>query len=256
MKYKISQPQYIYEPGQRSNQEDSLYPLPGQLTPGQQFFILCDGMGGHDSGEIASSTVCESMGAYITGKLESAVPFSRQLFDEALEYAYSALDARDNPDSVKKMGTTMTFLMFCREGAFAAHIGDSRIYQFRPGIAEPIFKTRDHSLVNDLILLGELTEEQARHSRSRNIITRAIQPGKDNRTNADVRLLTDILPGDWFYMCTDGMLEQMDDDELCSIITDPLLTDGEKRSHLTEKTSGNRDNHTAFLIHVTDVAES
>lgn len=251
MRYVLSQPLSVHELGQRKNQEDSLYPLPGQLTPEQPFFILCDGMGGHASGEVASLTVCDVMGGYLSDRLSSGARFNRQLFDDALAAAYSALDARDNPETVRKMGTTMTFLMFCDEGAFVAHIGDSRIYQFRPGVAGPLFRTRDHSLVNDLVMLGELTEEEARNSPNRNVITRAVQPGVGNRTNADVAMLGDVRPGDWFYMCSDGMLERMDDAELGSILTSPDMTDAEKRDLLIVKTAGNCDNHTAFMIHVT-----
>ena len=255
MKYILSRPVGIHELGQRSNQEDSLYPSIESLDSNQRFFILCDGMGGHESGEVASSTVCECMGSYLAEHISAGEPFTQQMLENALDYAYTGLDSKDNPEAVKKMGTTMTFLMFHNEGVTAAHIGDSRIYQFRPGVSEPLFKSRDHSLVNDLILLGELTEEEALTSKNKNVITRAMQPGIENRAKADITLLTDIKPGDWFYMCSDGMLEQMDDDELCSILTDSKLSDEQKKELLIKKTSGNKDNHTAFLIHILEVKD-
>ena len=255
MKYILSKPVGIHELGQRSNQEDNLYPSIESLDSRQRFFILCDGMGGHESGEVASSTVCECMGSYIAEHTSAGKPFSQKMFEDALDYAYAGLDSKDNPEAVKKMGTTMTFLMFHNEGVTAAHIGDSRIYQFRPGIQEPLFKSRDHSLVNDLILLGEITEEEARTSKNKNVITRAMQPSIENRAKADITLLTDIKPNDWFYMCSDGMLEQMDDVELGSILTGSKLTDEQKKELLINKTSGNKDNHTAFLIHVVDVVD-
>lgn len=255
MKYVLSQPISIQEIGQRSNQEDSFYPPVDLLTDGQRFFILCDGMGGHESGEVASSTVCECMGHYLDEHLSAGEQFSNLMFENALSAAYDGLDSKDKPDAVKKMGTTMTFLMFHDEGVTTAHIGDSRIYQFRPGVEEPLFRSRDHSLVNDLIMLGELTEEEARTSRNKNVITRAMQPGIDNRAKADMTLLTDIKPGDWFYMCSDGMLEEMDDAVLGGILTDPSMTDDEKRELLIRRTQSNRDNHTAFIIHVLDVTD-
>ena len=255
MKYVLSQPICIHEIGQRANQEDSFYPPVELLTDGQRFFILCDGMGGHDSGEVASSTVCECMGLYLNEHLSAGEHFSNQMFEDALSAAYSGLDSKDKPDTVKKMGTTMTFLMFHDDGVTTAHIGDSRIYQFRPGLKEPLFRSRDHSLVNDLIMLGELTEEEARTSRNKNVITRAMQPGVENRAKADMTLLTDIKPGDWFYMCSDGMLEEMDDAVLGGILTDPSMTDEEKRELLIRRTQSNKDNHTAFIIHVLDVSD-
>lgn len=255
MKYVLSQPISIHEIGQRANQEDSFYPPVELLTDGQRFFILCDGMGGHDSGEVASSTVCECMGLYLNEHLSAGEHFSNQMFEYALSAAYAGLDSNDKPDTVKKMGTTMTFLMFHDDGVTAAHIGDSRIYQFRPGQKEPLFRSRDHSLVNDLIMLGELTEEEARTSRNKNVITRAMQPGIENRAKSDMTLLTDIKPGDWFYMCSDGMLEDMDDAVLGGILTNPSMTDEEKRELLIRRTQSNRDNHTAFIIHVLDVTD-
>lgn len=252
MEYIIAKPLSIHELGQRANQEDSLYPVSSALNDGSRFFILCDGMGGHESGEVASSTVCEAMGSCFTANPMNGM-LKREQFEQALNAAYDALDAKDNPDTEKKMGTTMTFLCLHSGGVTAAHIGDSRIYQIRPGESLPIFRTRDHSLVNDLIRLGEMTEEEARTSKNRNIITRAMQPSQERRAKADISLLTDVRPEDWFYMCSDGMLEQMEDSELVSILTDPSKSDEEKRQILIDRTTGNKDNHTAFLIHVLDV---
>lgn len=256
MEYKISKPIIIHEIGQRTNQEDSFYPSAGSLTDGQRFFILCDGMGGHECGEVASSTVCECMGTYLSEHLAAGEPFSNQMFEHAIMAAYYGLDAKDNPDAVKKMGTTMTFVMLHKDGVTAAHIGDSRIYQFRPGMKQPIFKSRDHSLINDLIRLGELTEEEAKTSKNKNVITRAMQPNQESRSHADVTMITDVKAGDWFYMCSDGMLEQMDDVELGQILTDEKMTDEEKKDLLIKETAGNKDNHTAFLIHILEVIDA
>lgn len=253
MKYVIANPLAIHEIGQRTNQEDSLFPIGTDLNDSSRLFILCDGMGGHDSGEVASSTVCETMGAFLTAGLTGG-QLTTGLFEQALNSAYDALDAKDDPMTVKKMGTTMTFLCFHSAGVTAAHMGDSRIYQIRSGESRPVFKTYDHSLINDLIRIGEMTEEEARTSQNRNVITRAMQPNQERRSKADIRLLTDVRPGDWFYMCSDGMLEQMEDSEIISILTDSSKSDEEKRQTLIEQTAGNKDNHTAFLIHVLDVS--
>lgn len=249
MKYRLSHPLYIHELGQRQNQEDSLFPTRPELNAASRLFILCDGMGGHDSGEIASATVCKAMAGFFR---ENPVkgPLGNEQFGKALNAAYDALDAIDGQESFKKMGTTLAFLCFHSAGVTAAHIGDSRIYQIRPGERRPLFRTRDHSLVNDLVRIGEMTEQEALTSASRNIITRAMQPHQEHRSMADTRILTDVRPGDWFYMCSDGMLEQMDDDELVGILSDTSKSDKEKRQILLDLTEGNRDNHTAFLIHV------
>ena len=77
-----------------------------------------------------------------------------------------------------------------------------------------VFCTRDHSLVNDLIRVGELTPEEAKLSKQKNVITRAMQPNMERHPKADVYHTADIKKGDYFYMCSDGMLEQMEDENI------------------------------------------
>lgn len=250
MKY-ILKPLSIYELGQRTNQEDSIYPEMGKATPDDRLFIVCDGMGGHDSGEIASQTVCKTMSQYVLSYLSSEDTFTTEQFNQALSAAYDALDEKDN-GATKKMGTTMTFLKFHREGCLLAHIGDSRIYHIRPS-KKDLFHTKDHSLVNDLVDIGELTPEEAKTSNQKNVITRAMQPNLDKRPKADIKHITDIRPGDYFFMCSDGMLEETEDSDLLNILSDPETSDEGKLEILTKVSENNRDNHSAYLIHVMDV---
>ncbi|MCM1452086.1 MAG: protein phosphatase 2C domain-containing protein [Clostridium sp.] len=256
----------IWEFGQRvdkdgnPHQEDSLYPQFGKATDADRLFILCDGMGGHDAGEVASATVCEEMGKSVSSALNAGADFSRAVFDNALDAAFKGLDAKDaHPESKKKMGTTMTFLMLSDDGAFVAHIGDSRVYHIRPGkdgastlIAH---KTYDHSLVNNLVSIGELTPEQAKTFPQKNVLTRAMQPHLDRRPKADVYTTADVRPGDYFYMCSDGMLEDMDDSRICEIFSEAGGSDDEKLSALKNETKDNQDNHTAFVVHILDVVK-
>lgn len=262
MKYKIKV-RSIWEFGQRKDsagnphQEDSLFPLHGEAKESDRLFILCDGMGGHDAGEVASSTVCESMANYIISKRPDAEgPFEEEDINGAVEAAYVELDAKDTGSS-KKMGTTMTMLKFWDGGYYAAHMGDSRIYHIRPGHDESdttiIFRTEDHSLVNTLVKIGEITPEEAKTHRHKNVITRAMQPGEENRDKADIHKGTDIKGGDWFYMCSDGMLEHMDDDNLKWIFSDEGGDIDRKAENLREATKENRDNHTAFIIRIEKV---
>lgn len=249
-------PYSIHELGQRQNQEDSMFPAYGKSTSNDRLFILCDGMGGHEKGEVASATVCEAMSQTILSHWNPEEPLSDDLLLQAIEDAYDALDAKDNGEA-KKMGTTMTFLCFHSEGATVAHIGDSRVYQLRPAKgdtpAEIIFKTRDHSLVNDLIKIGEITEEEAKNHPQNNVITRAMQPCQERRSKADIAHLTDIQAGDYFYMCSDGMLEQTSDENLLYIITKPKAKDEQKVEMLRDVTKDNKDNHTAHLIYINKV---
>jgi len=241
----------VHELGQRSNQEDSLYPDKGRSPFSSDLYILCDGMGGHEKGEVASSTVCTVMSEYIARHSREDNVFTESDFQAALNAAYDKLDTFDD-DSLKKMGTTMTFLRFHKDGCLAAHIGDSRIYQVRPVTKEILFKTRDHSLVNDLVAIGEITEEEARTHKQRNVITRAIQPGQERRANADIANITDIEPGDYFFMCSDGILERMTDANLVNILS-MKKPDEKKRDIIISVTEDNKDNHTAHIIRVQSI---
>jgi serine/threonine protein phosphatase PrpC len=251
MKIKILQPQAIHELGKRENQEDTIYPQLGSATISDRLFIVCDGMGGHEKGEVASQTVCSALTEYISNNCKADEPLSDYTFTAALEYAFSKLDEKDN-NSIKKMGTTLTFLCLHRGGCIVAHIGDSRIYHIRPSESRLLYKSRDHSLVFDLYQAGEISYDEMKTSPQKNIITRAMQPGKDNRVKADIVHITNVRSGDYFYLCSDGMLEQMTDDELISILHGKM-SDEAKRNQLITATADNSDNHSAYLIHIENV---
>ena len=246
----------LQELGQRQNQEDSLYPALGQSTNDDRLFILCDGMGGHEKGEVASATVCETMSKTLFSMWKPTQPLTDDMFQKALDAAYDALDAKDHGEE-RKMGTTMTFVCLHADGVTVAHIGDSRIYQVRPASgnnpAKIVFRTQDHSLVNDLVRVGEITEEEAKHHPQKNVITRAMQPCQEYRAKADIEHLVDVQAGDYFYMCSDGMLEETSDENILNILTVSDRTDEQKIETLRGITEENKDNHTAHLIHILEV---
>lgn len=268
MKYKL-EIRSIWEYGQRKDeagnphQEDSLFPRHSEFKESDRVFILCDGMGGHAAGEVASATVCEAMSQKLL-PLAAQEPF-RFCDDDmraAVTAAYDALDALDSGTSGKgKMGTTMTALVLHDGGATIAHMGDSRVYHIRPGKGREetqiLFQTRDHSLVNDLVAVGEITAEEAKTHPQRNVITRALQPHMEQRSRPDIaKTIVDIRPGDYFYLCSDGMLEIMDDNALRFNFSDTTGDIDSKVKLLTTATSQNRDNHTAILVHVLEVEDA
>ena len=215
MKFKIYRPLSIFELGFRSNMEDCIYPAHGDATDKDRLFILCDGMGGHENGEVASDTVCRVMSDYI--KSHACEYVTDKTIKAALYAAIEELNTLDRGD-LRKMGTTMTLLCFHRGGCLAAHIGDSRIYHIRPEERRIMYKSRDHSLVYDLYMAGEISREDMATYHRKNVITRAIMPNQDERPKADIVHITDIKAGDIFYMCSDGMLEQTDDDGLVNVL--------------------------------------
>lgn len=256
MKFKLKA-YSIWEQGHyRGNQEDSIYPAYGEITDNDRLFILCDGMGGHDHGEVASAAVCEAMSKYVNAYANEDGEFSDEILKGAVTAGLDALDEKDT-GAEKKMGTTMTFLKFHKDGVTIAHIGDSRVYHIRPGNnaedTQILFQTRDHSLVNDLIKIGELTEEEAKTSKQKNVITRAMQPKMERRPKADIMHVEDVRPGDYFFMCSDGMLDQMENNNLKFIFSKPKTSDRDKIEMLKGASDDSHDNHSAHIIHVIDV---
>lgn len=253
MNIKILKPQSYSAIGQKSNQEDSMFPLFGKATEDTRVFLVCDGMGGHENGEVASACVTKTIGDITAACPLCSTTEMKACFEKALQQAYCNLDELDKSESERKMGTTLTFLAICTDGALVAHIGDSRVYQLRPGKGV-VFQTRDHSLVNDLIAAGELSEDKARTFPQRNVITRAIQPHQEYPAKAAYNILTDVRKGDVFFLCCDGVLEQLDNNDLSTYLLNskPL----EERIATIEKECkerATRDNNTAYLIEVSSV---
>ena len=254
---KLYQPLAINELGRRKNQEDSIYPVLGETSSSQRVFVVCDGMGGLDKGEVASEVVSKTIGRMAETILEMTSHFTEADFMHCLMAAYDALDAVD-PSKEASMGTTMTFLCFHKEGCLAAHIGDSRIYHLRPWRGHEkgvLYRSRDDSLVQQLYERGEISYEEMRTSPRKNIILKAMQPHGNGRSLATLKHITDIRPGDYFYLCTDGMLERMDEEGIIDILNDSQLTETEKRQRFIEATAANGDNHSAYLIQVKDVEQ-
>lgn len=253
MKIKIYQPLAIHELGKRANQEDSIYPIMGKATENDHLFLLCDGMGGHEHGEVASQSICKSLSSFLLQHAVASEGLEDKLLSDALAYAYEELDKLAIAGDTRQMGTTLTLLYFHSNGCTAAHIGDSRIYHLRPSSHTILYKSRDHSLVYDLYQAGELTYEEMKTFPQKNVITRAMIAGDRNHPKPDVIHISDIQPGDYFYICSDGMLEQMEDEELLDVFA-ANVRDEEKRQMLISETSDNKDNHSAYIVHIKEVS--
>ena len=248
MRIELYPPLSINEIGQRSNQEDTLIQWNNRL------FVLCDGMGGHEKGEVASQTVCQSIVTWFEDNIKDD-SFSDNQLREAIEYAYTELDKYDDGNP-RKMGTTLTLLYIHNRGVTAAHMGDSRIYHIRPSQHDEgiLYQSRDHSLVFDLFQAGEISYDEMATFSQKNIVTRAMTPGEDNRMRPDIIHITDIRPDDWFVLCSDGMLEQIDrEGNLLLALFVSQAPDTQKHDHFLSETLNNQDNHSAWLIHIKNV---
>jgi serine/threonine protein phosphatase PrpC len=225
----------ITELGKRTNNEDFCAFIPG-LT-----YIVCDGVGGSEKGEIASNSVVNTFVEYY-GKHPNAD------VDIVLKNAEKNLTdySNQNPSAIG-MATTLTFCQVKDEGVLVAWVGDSRIYQFRNG--EIVFATTDHSWVNEAIQSGIITAEEGINHPKSNVITRAVQ-GNHKPAQADSVLLTDIKKGDLFMLCSDGVLESWNDNDLKALFAThnqvETLTDNLK----SECSIKSRDNFTAIVFKI------
>ena len=252
MKYSLYQPQAIHEQGQRRNQEDALYPVCGQATAQSRLYIVCDGMGGHENGEVASQLAATALSKYVEPVIAHGEALDDSVLKAAFTEAYDQMDAATPAGSERSMGTTVTLLALHGAGCTAAHLGDSRIYHIRPQTGEILYRSRDHSLVQQLYEMGEISYADMKTSSKKNVVTKALLP-HEQRHVPEIMHTTDVQAGDYFLLCSDGLLEQTDDNELVDLLCDPHTDDAAKRARLVSMTANNGDNHSAYLIHVKSV---
>ncbi|WP_448519837.1 PP2C family protein-serine/threonine phosphatase [Rhodoflexus sp.] len=252
MNIRIAPPLAFHELGQRSNNEDYIFPTVGTATAADRLFIVCDGVGGAAKGEVASRLACESISRFFakhcTGVSDAA------LVQQAVAAAQEMIDSYIAAHSeAEGMATTLTLLHLHAQGATVAHIGDSRVYHIRKD--NIIHKTSDHSMVNEWVSLGIITPEEAINHPSRNVITRVLHSTAISKVKADVQVITDLQAGDYFMLCTDGVLENLSDAQLLQILQKDA-THSEKMEEIRRKgLSGSRDNFSAYLIAIEQVTD-
>jgi protein phosphatase len=196
-----------------------------RLIPDRETIVVCDGMGGHAAGEVASQRAVETVEAYLMRVNELDRPPSLRAEGgatlppeaEDLVWAVRLANCRvfQTAQSQKHtlgMGTTLVAARFLPGRAVICHVGDSRAYLFRNGKLNPI--TIDHSLVAELLSQNEITAEQARTFPDRNIITRAL--GTRPVVAVDVTVMP-VAQGDWYLLCSDGLCGAIDDDEMAAV---------------------------------------
>lgn len=244
MKIKIGQPRYCCEIGQRANNEDYIYPAPELATTANRLFLVCDGMGGHERGEVASELVARTIADYWI--VNSELPDTDRKVQAAIREAIRKLEEQNNGGNTN-MGTTLTLASIGEEQVMIAHVGDSRVYQIRPG-GGIIYHTRDHSVVQRWVDAGVLTPEEARTHPKKNMITRAVQAGVAEGSVADVVILTDIEDGDYLFLCTDGVTGAIDDPTLVEMLEQEGSDALKMEAIQTRCRNDARDNYSAYLI--------
>ncbi|MBN8869889.1 MAG: Stp1/IreP family PP2C-type Ser/Thr phosphatase [Solirubrobacterales bacterium] len=210
-------------------------------------FVVADGMGGAQAGEVASLTAIQAF----QGGLPDGLP--EESIERTIQVANRNIyDQAHGDASLAGMGTTITVAAVDAEGerVVVGHVGDSRAYRIRDGIIQRL--TKDHSLVEEMRRRGQITEEQAEDHPQRSIITRALGP--EPEVQADLATIPSE-PGDIFLLCSDGLTTMIGDEKIRDILMGATSLDAAARTLVDEANrAGGRDNITVIVFQVEDPA--
>ena len=237
----------------RTNNEDNF-----AVIQSAGLYVLADGMGGHASGQVASTMCVSHVAQYICEmarqpgfKLSFPTKpewsFEAKLLANAIMYANERVFIQSCKDrSMEGMGTTVTAIFNAPHGLVLAHVGDSRIYRVRKG--EITQMTRDHSLMNHLIDKGELRPEDAANFANKNVILRAI--GLKDEVEVDIKEVPRE-KGDIYMMCSDGLSDLVSDSMICKTIAEAHTLDDACSSLIgLALKAGGKDNVTVVCVSV------
>lgn len=205
-----------------------------------RLYGVADGMGGHKGGEVASTSARDDLLRELEGKTPSVATLSSAI-EEVNRQIYHQ---QEHDDALTGMGTTLSVLWMSDNFVYIGHVGDSRVYLLRDGEFKQM--TLDHSLVEQLVREGVLTEEEAQNHPMRNIITRAI--GTDESVEVDV-VVEERRKGDLWLACSDGLHGLVDDRQMRDALRQYAP---EKAADVLLKAAldaGGRDNVTLVIVH-------
>jgi len=236
----------LTDPGCIRKQNQDAYQIE-QLDRGGLLCVVCDGMGGAKSGNIASSLAVDVFTQEIKRSWKPNMDQERidQMLTSAVKLAnFTVFDQAQQFEEFDGMGTTLVAVLIKNRRATVVNVGDSRAYGISPSGIHQL--TRDHSLVQMMVERGELTPEVAKSYPGKNLITRAI--GTEPMVLCDVFHL-DVAKGDYILLCSDGLSNMMDDQEILFEVAH-----GVNKSHCCKrlldiaKNRGAPDNVTSILV--------
>jgi protein phosphatase len=240
----------------RDHNEDAI-----AAQPEIGLWVLADGMGGYNAGEVASGIAVKTIVDLVTeackrsekrNEIESSTGYMRQtiVLRDAIHRANKVINqtAQSQPQC-EGMGTTLVAILFYDDRVSIAHVGDSRVYRLRQNRFEQI--TMDHSLLQELVDRGFYSQEEAQRSTNRNYVTRAL--GVEANVDVEVQEVA-VQKGDYFLMCSDGLPDMVEDEDIhltISTFNKDVKTIGEQLIKLTND-NGGRDNVSVILVRVAD----
>ncbi len=214
---------------------------------GQLIAVVCDGMGGAQAGQVASSIAVHTFVSELRTLLTEGMPAEqlRELCSFCVSKANAAVHTSANEDAaLHGMGTTLVSAVSCGRELIICNVGDSRAYKLGEKTIERV--TRDHSVVEGLIESGNITEEEARTHPNRNLITRALGP--ELSTTCDVYSVT-LQRGEFLLLCSDGLVVTVTDEEMFEVVRAAKNpADALERLLALSKERGAPDNVTAVLL--------
>ena len=226
--------------------------------PSCGLFVLADGLGGYNAGEVASVMAISSVLERLTSAIEKfdaeegAFTPDEAIYDTVTDINANIYNAALNSTAFEGMATTLVIGWFLGGRLWVAHTGDSRLYRYRDSMLEQL--TRDHSFSQELLDAGMVTEEEARSLPAKNLVTRALGAGADIEPEIHN---VDVLAGDIILLCSDGLTEMVGSYEI-----EGLLSINEEDMHETARRlvdlaneSGGRDNISVIVVRVSSVGE-
>lgn len=230
----------------RSSNQDS-YKI-GELPNGGAWAVVCDGMGGHAGGNVASSMAAEKIDSDIKANLKESMSFSsvKNILESAIVSAnIDIFDRAASDHTLFGMGTTVVAAVCMNGRCVVAHVGDSRCYLISEKNISQL--TKDHSFVQEMLDAGILTPSQAENHPNKNIITRAL--GIEDDVSVDF-IETDVSDGDKLLLCSDGLSNMVNEAEMIECMEDSDVFNYSSRLISLANEHGGTDNITAVVLAV------
>jgi protein phosphatase len=228
--------------GKRDNQEDAL----GFIE--HKCYFVCDGVGGHEKGEHASNFVVD----FVKTEFANLTEINKSNLQELIVNAQLAINTEleNHPEAVG-MGTTFAGVFISDSAFYIVHLGDSRIYWVKPK-SKQIWHTWDHSMVGNLMQMGEISREEGRFHPNGNRISKAIIANTEHKTTKpDITKASRLDADDLFFICSDGVTEVWSEYELLDVLCDSSLSLKQKLDRIQQKCANeSKDNNTAILLEV------